>query len=149
MHGGEYNAGDSITGIKQHFENPDLPADCTLYKLPFDPVAIAMLDLCHIDQEEKRFNSLHSDGDVPVPSSTVSWASFQRYKNNSKRVANLLKPAVEKYPNYELVQRLEKLTSKYHTSVPMVISSWLRKDDLALQLNDDDRQFLDETLKLI
>ncbi|KAG7692501.1 hypothetical protein KL948_004450 [Ogataea haglerorum] len=107
-----------------------------------------MIDLCHADREEKIFNRLNSDCHIPVPSPTVSRASFERYKNNSKRVANLLKPAVEKYPNYELVQRLEKLTSKYHTSVPIVISSWLGKDGLALQLHDDDRQLLDEMLLL-
>ncbi|KAG7842680.1 hypothetical protein KL941_005056 [Ogataea angusta] len=108
-----------------------------------------MIDLCHADQEEKMFNRLHSDCRVPVPSPKVSWASFERYKNNSKRVADMLKPAVEKYPDYELVQRLEKLTSKYHTSVPIIISLWLQKDGLALQLNDDDRHLLDETAKLI
>ncbi|KAH3661887.1 hypothetical protein OGAPHI_006066 [Ogataea philodendri] len=107
-----------------------------------------MCDTCTIDlPEERMFNLCYANNDTSTPPSpTISRASFERYKNNSTRVAHLLDSSPVRSPNYELVQRLEKLTSKYHTSVPMIISSWLKGDAYNLRLSDADVHFLNESV---
>ncbi|ODV87167.1 hypothetical protein CANARDRAFT_26592 [[Candida] arabinofermentans NRRL YB-2248] len=103
--------------------------------------------------QSSRSNSRSSSSS----SLSVSQAQFERLKNNSSKLTNLLsfcpvqQERLNLSENFELLQRLEKLTTKYNVPVPVILTSWIGSgkgsgSTFKINLSDKDIDFLNEAI---